>query len=239
MSRSSLDSRVQERALREHLGPPIGPPIALGPRPLRFDPVSVVLLGIAFGLLAIALRLGSIVLFGALTAALAAGAAALLVLRRSRRALLTPFERGLAFESRGRKRTFLLHDLQSLELRERDVPGGLVRRIALTDGNGRVRFEQFAGRKEEDRLGGFLVHLLAHLIEIAEKKTISGRDWVLGPDGLSAPAHEHPVPLAEISAVTVRQHRVAVWRPHERFPFFVVPDDSPNAVVLVALLSRF
>jgi len=224
----------------------MGPPIVLGPRPWRFDPGSVVLLGTALGLLATALRLalssiwiGFIVLFGMLTAALAAGAVALLMLRRSRRAVLTPYERGLVFESRGPKRTFLLDDLQSLELRERDVSGGLVRRIALTDGNGRVRFEQFADRKEEDRLGGFLVHLLAHLVEIAEKKTISGRGWVLGPDGLSAPAHDHPVPLAEISAVTVRQHRVAVWRPHERFPFFVFPDDSPNAVVLVALLSRF
>ena len=238
VSRSSLDRRVQESAPREHLGPPMGLPIALGPRPLRFDPVSVVLLGIAVGLLATALRLGSIVLFGALTAALAAGAVALLGLRRSRRALLTPFERGLTFESRGRKRTLLLHDLQSLGLRERDVPGGLARRIALIDGHGTVRFEHFARRGEEDRLGGFLVHLLARLVEIAEKKTLSGRDWVLGPDGLSAPAHDHPVPLAEIGAVTVRQNRVAVWRPHERFPFFVVPADSPNAVVLVALLSR-
>jgi hypothetical protein len=165
------------------------------------------------------------------------------VLRRSRRAVLTPFERGLLFESRGRKRTFLLHDLKVLELRERDVNGGLMRRVALTNGQGRVRFEHFVQKGEPDRLGGVLVYLLSRLVEVTERKLqaggmVTGWDWVLGPEGLSAPAHDHPVPLAEIGAVTVRQNRVAVWRPHERYPFFVVSADSPNAMVLVALLSQ-
>lgn len=249
-SRSSLDSQVQESQLREHLGPPMGPPLVLGPKPLRLDPVSVILIGTAAGLLATAIRLtlsadgiGFVLIAGLATAGLAAGPAALLVLRRSRRSILTPFERGLILESRGRKRTFLLHDLESLELRERDVSGGLVRRIGLANGQGRVRFEHYARKGEEDRLGGVLVHLLSRLVEIAERRlqagqTLSGWDWILGPDGLSAPAHDHPVPLAEIGSVTVRQNRVAVWRPHERFPFFVVPADSPNALLLVALLSR-
>jgi hypothetical protein len=249
-SRSSLESQVQESQLREHLGAPMGSALVLGPKPLRFDAGSAVLLGIAVGLLATTLRLaftsddlGFIVLFGAATLALAAGPAAFLVLRRSRRAVLTPFERGLVFESRGRKRTFLLDDLKVLELCERDVNGGLMRRIALTNGHGRVRFEHFVPRGEPDRLGGVLVHLLSRLVEVTERKlqaggTVTGWDWVLGPEGLSAPAHDHPVPLAEIGAVTVRQNRVAVWRPHERYPFFVVSADSPNAMVLVALLSR-
>lgn len=249
-SRSSLESRVQESQLREHLGPPLGPALALGPKPLRFDPASAVLVGIAAGLAATALRLAFsfdslafVLILGAATLALAAGPAALLVLRRSRRAVLTPFERGLVFESRGRGRTFLLHDLKALELRERDVNGGLMRRIALTDGQGRVRFEHLVPKGEPDRLGGLLVHLLSRLVEVAERKiegggTVAGWDWVLGPDGLAAPAHDHPVPLAEIGAVTVRQNRVAVWRSQERYPFFVVAADSPNAMVLVAVLSR-
>jgi hypothetical protein len=253
-SRSSLESQVQESQLREHLGPPMGSALVLGPKPLRFDAVSAVLLGIAVGLLATTLRLaltssespgnwGFTLLFGAATLALAAGPAAFLVLRRSRRAVLTPFERGLVFESRGRKRTFLLHDLKVLELRERDVNGGLMRRVALTNGQGRVRFEHFVPKGEPDRLGGVLVHLLSRLVEVTERKlqaggTVTGWDWVLGPEGLSAPAHDHPVPLAEIGAVTVRQNRVAVWRPQERYPFFVVSADSPNAMVLVAVLSR-
>ena len=249
-SRSSLESQVQESQLREHLGPATGPPLVLGPRPLRFDRVSAVLLGIAAGLLAATLRLafssrnlGFVLLFGAATLALAAGPAAFFVLRRSRRAVLTPFERGLIFESRGRKRTFLLHDLKALELRERDVAGGLTRRVALTNGQGRVRFEHFVPRGERDLLGSVLVHLLSRLVEVTERKlqaggTVTGWDWVLGPDGLSAPAHDHPIPLAEIGAVTVRQNRVSVWRPQERFPFFVLPADSPNAMVLVAVLSR-
>ncbi len=231
----------------------MGPALVLGPKPLRFDAGSVVLLGIAAGLLATTLRLAFTsndlaftLLFGAATLALAAGPAAFLVLRRSRRAVLTPFERGLLFESRGRKRTFLLDDLKVLELRERDVygrKGGLMRRVALTNDQGRVRFEHFVARGEPDRLGGVLVHLLSRLVEVTEHKlqaggTITGWDWVLGPEGLSAPAHDHPVPLAEIGAVTVRQNRVSVWRPHERYPFFVVAADSPNAMVLVALLSR-
>jgi len=249
-SRSSLDSRVQESQLREHLGPPVGSPIRLGPKPLRLDAGSIVLIGIAAGLLFTAFRLavsatgiGFTLIFGLAIAALATGPAALLILRRSRRSTLIPFERGLILESRGRKRTFLLQDLQALELRERDVSGGLTRRITLEDGEGKVRFEHFAGRKEEDRLGGFLVHLLSRLVEVTERKlqagkTLFGRDWTLGPEGLAAPADDHPVPLAEIGAVTVRQNRVAVWRPQERFPFFVFPADSPNAVLLVALLSR-
>lgn len=252
-SRSSLESQVQESQLREHLGPPMGPGLVLGPKPLRFDAASIVLLGIAAGLLATTLRIvftsdhfASILLFGTATLALAAGPIAFLVLRRSRRAVLTPFERGLLFESRGRKRTFLLHDLKALELRERDVfgrKGGLMRRVALTNGQGRVWFEHFVAKGEPDRLGGVLVHLLSRLVEVTEQKlraggTVTGWDWVLGPDGLSAPAHDHPVPLAEIGAVTVRQNRVSVWRPRERYPFFVVPADSPNAMVLVAVLSQ-
>ncbi len=250
-SRSSLESQVQEGQLREHLGPPMGPALVLGPKPLRFDAGSVVLLGIAIGLLATTLRIvftsdhfASILLFGTATLALAAGPIAFLVLRRSRRAVLTPFERGLLFESRGRKRTFLLHDLKVLELRERDVVnGGLMRRVALTNGQGRVWFEHFVAKDEPDRLGGVLVHLLWRLVEVTEHKlraggTVTGWDWVLGPDGLSAPAHDHPLPLSEIGAVTVRQNRVSIWRPHERYPFFVVSADSPNAMVLVALLSR-
>ena len=242
-SRSSLESQVQESQLREHLGPPMGPALVLGPKPLRFDLSSTVLLGIAAGLLITALRLGLFLLFGLATAALVLASAAFLVLRRSRRAVLTPFERGLIFESRGRRRTFLLHDLQVLELREQDVSGGLMRRVALTNGQGRVRFEHFVAKGEPDRLGGVLIHVLSRLVEVTERKlqaggTVTGRDWVLGPDGLSAPAHDHPVPLAEIGAVTVRQNRVSIWRPQERFPFFVFPADSPNALVLVAVLSQ-
>ena len=228
----------------------MGSALTLGPKPLRFDAGSIILLGIAIGLLATTLRLsfnsndlGFKLLFGLATLGLAAGPIAFLVLRRSRRAVLTPFERGLLFESRGRKRTFLLHDLKVLELRERDVNGGLMRRVALTNGQGRVRFEQFVQKGESDRLGGVLLHLLSRLVEVTERKlqaggTVTGWDWVLGPDGLSAPAHDHPLPLAEIGAVTVRQNRVSIWRPHERYPFFVVSADSPNAMLLVALLSR-
>ena len=250
-SRSSLESQVQESQLREHLGPPMGPALVLGPKPLRFDRGSAVLFGIALGLLATTLRLaftsdslGFTLLFGLGTLALAAGPAAFLVLRRSRRAVLTPFERGLVFQSRGRTRTFLLHDLQALELRERDEAGGLMRRVAMTNGQGRVRFEHFVPRGQPDRLGSVLVHLLSRLVEVTERKlraggTVTGWDWVLGPEGLSAPAHDHPIPLAEIGGVTVRQNKVAIWRPRERYPFFVFPADSPNAMVLVALLSRF
>lgn len=250
-SRSSLESQVQESQLREHLGPPLGPPLVLGPRPLRFDRGSAALFGIALGLLATALRLafsadslGFILLFGLGTLALASGPAAFLVLRRSRRAVLTPFERGLILESRGKRRTFLLHDLHVLELRERDEAGGLMRRIALTNGEGRARFEHFVPKGKADRLGSVLVHLLSRLVEVAEQKlrageTVTGWDWVLGPEGLCAPAHDHPIPLAELGGVTVRQDKVAIWRPRERYPFFVLPADSPNAMVLVALLSRF
>ncbi|HEX6865450.1 MAG TPA: hypothetical protein VF414_21660, partial [Thermoanaerobaculia bacterium] len=196
----------------------MGSALVLGPKPLRFDAGSVVLLGIAAGLLATTLRIvftsdhfASILLFGTATLALAAGPIAFLVLRRSRRAVLTPFERGLVFESRGRKRTFLLDDLKVLELRERDVSGGLMRRVALTNAQGRVRFEHFVAKGEPDLLGSVLIYLLSRLVEVTEHKlrvggTVTGWDWVLGPDGLSAPAHDHPVPLAEIGAVTVRQN---------------------------------
>lgn len=243
-SGSSLESQVQESQLREHLGPSMGSALVLGPKPLRLDAGSAILLGIAAGLLATALRLGLFLLFGLAAAALVLASAAFLVLRRSRRAVLTSFERGLVFASRGRKRTFLLDDLKVLELRERDVNGGLTRRVALTNEQGRVRFEHYVAKGEPDRLGGVLVHLLSRLVEVTERRlqaggTVTGWNWVLGPDGLSAPAHDHPVPLAEIGSVTVRQNRVSVWRPHERYPFFVVSADSPNAMVLVALLSRF
>jgi hypothetical protein len=226
----------------------MGPPLVLGPKPLRLDLASAVLIGVALGLLATALRLalsarGIILVVGLATAALASGPAAFVVLRRSRRSILTPFERGVVFESRGRKWTFLLQDLQTFALRERDLPGGLLRRITLIGSQGSVRFEHFARRGEEDRLGAVLVHLLARLVEVTERKlqtggTLSGWDWILGSDGLAAPAQEHPIPLAEIGAVTVRQHRVAIWKPRDRFPFFVVPADSPNSLLLVALLSR-
>lgn len=71
-----------------------------------------------------------------------------------------------------------------------------------------------------------------------EGGTVAGWDWMLSREGLSAPADDHPIPLDEIGAVTVRQQKVAIWRPEERYPFFVVPDDSPNALLLMALLSR-
>ena len=237
-SRSSLESQVQESQRREHLGPSLGPALMLGPRPPRLDPTSAVLLGIALGLLTAFLRLGLFLIFGLVAAAFVA----FLVLRRSRRATLIPFERGLIFESRGTRRTFLLDDLQ-LELRERDVAGGLMRKVALANGQGRVKFEHFVPKGQPDRLGAVLVHLLSRLVEVTERRlrageTIVGKDWVLGPDGLSAPAHDHPIPRAEIGGVTVRQNKVALWRPQERYPFFVLPADSPNALVLVTLLSQ-
>jgi hypothetical protein len=253
-SGSSLESQVQESQLREHLGPPIGPPIALGPKPLRFDFGSVLLIGVALGLLITSVRLaisaptfGYFLAYGVTTAALAAGPAAFLVLRRVRRARLAPFERGLILEAQGRRRTFLLEELRSLEMKERDVggkSGGLMRRIALTGPQGtRIRFEHFARHGAEDRLGSALVFLLARLVELSEQKVqaggiVSGWDWVLSREGLSAPADDHPIPLDEVGAVTVRQHKVGVWRPAERYPFFVVPDDSANALLLMALLSR-
>ena len=255
-SRPSLENQVQESQLREHLGPPLGPPIALGPKPLRLDFTSVLLIGAALGLLITSVRLalsapslGYFLAFGVTTAALAAGPAAFLILRRARRARLSPFERGLILEAQGRRRTFLLEDLRSLEMKERDIggrgrSGGLMRWIALTDPQGtRVRCEHFAPHGAEDRLGSALVFLLAGLVEVTERKVrqggiVSGWDWVLSREGLSAPADDHPMPLEEIGAVTVRNHKVGLWRPTERYPFFVVPDDSANALLLMALLSR-
>lgn len=253
-SRSSLESQVQESQLREHLGPPIAPPIVLGPRPLRLDLSSLLLTGIALGLLVTSVRLavsapslGFFLAYGVTTAALASGPAAFLILRRVRRARLSAFERGLILESQGRRWTFLLDELRSLEMKEKDVggrSGGLMRWIALTGPQGtRMRFECFARHGAEDRLGSVLVYLLARLVEVTERKvregaTVAGWDWVLSREGLSAPADDHPIPLDEIGAVTVRQHKVGLWRPTERYPFFVVPDDSANALLLMALLSR-
>ena len=37
---------------------------------------------------------------------------------------------------------------------------------------------------------------------------------------------------------SICNHKVGLWRPTERYPFFVVPDDSANALLLMALLSR-
>ena len=118
-----------------------------------------------------------------------------------------------------------------------------MRKVVLANGQGRVRFEHFVPKGQPDRLGSVLIHLLSRLVEVTERKlrsgqTVTGRDWVLGPDGLSAPAHDHPIPLAEIGGVTVRQNKVALWRPQERYPFFVLPADSQNALVLVTLLSQ-
>jgi hypothetical protein len=253
-SGSSLESQVQESQIREHLGPPIGPPIALGPKPLRLDLGSVLLVGVAHGLLITSVRLaivsrslGFFLAYGVTTAALAAGPAAFLVLRRARRAHLSAFERGLILEIQGRRRTFLLEDLRSFEMKEREVggkSGGLARRIALAGPqDARVRFACFARYGAEDRLGSVLIDLLARLVEVTERRvqegaTVAGWDWVLTREGLSAPADEHPIPLDEIGAVTVRQHKVGLWRPAERYPFFVVPDDSANALLLMALLSR-
>ncbi|MES1243304.1 MAG: hypothetical protein ABUT39_16955 [Acidobacteriota bacterium] len=250
-SGSSLESQVQESQLREHLGPPIAPPVALGPRPLRHDLGSILLLGAAFGLLITSVRLaisartlGYFLAYGVTTAALAAGPAAFLVLRRARRGRFSAFERGLVVEIQGRRRTFLLEDLRSFEMKERDGSGGLVRRIALAGPqDARVRFEHFVRHGAEDRLGCALVFLLARLVEVAERRvregaTVAGWDWVLSREGLCAPADDHPIPLDEIGAVTVRQHKVGLWRPAERYPFFVVSDDSANALLLMALLSR-
>jgi hypothetical protein len=240
---SVFDSQVLESRFQENLGLPMGPRLVLSPRPLRLDAASAALLGIAAALLAIAWKFSFVLLFGATAAALAAAQLIFLALRRRRRFLLTPFERGLVVESRREKLTFLLKDLQTLELRERDAPGGFLRRLSLAGGEEKIRVEHFVRRGEEDRLGAVLVPLLARLVEITEQKlqgghTLSGWDWTLSPEGLAAPAHDHPIPLAEIGAVTVRQHRISIWRPHERFPFFVLPDDSPNALVLMAFLSR-
>jgi hypothetical protein len=229
----------------------MGPPFVLGPKPLRLDRVSVLLIGAALGLLATTLRLvlssshglAFILAYGIATALLATGPAAFLVLRRSRRTVLTAFERGLILEVQGHKQSFLFEDLRSLELTERESSGGLLRRVALSGEAGRVRFEHFARYGAEDRLGAILVHALARLVETTERKvqsgkTVSGWDWVLGPTGLCAPADDHPIPLAEIGAVTVRQRKVGIWRPGERYPFFVVPSDTENAVLLVAFLSH-
>lgn len=253
-SRSSLDSQVHGSQLAEHLGRPAGPPLALTPRPLRFDRVSAILIGIVLGLLATTVRLfwapeswRFVLAYGIVTTALVSGPAALLVLRHTRRATVVPFERGLALTFRDRKRTILYDQLRTLTLREREVAGGIgargtLRRVTLVDDHGRLQFEHFSRRGVEDRLGSILVHLMAFAVEHAERKIraggiLAGKDWGLGPKGLRV-LDEHPVPLAEIGAVTLRKQRVAVWKPGDRYPFCVFPDDSPNALVLVGVLSR-
>lgn len=255
-SSSSLDSQVQGSRLQEHLGRPTGPPLVLAPKPLQIDWISGVLVGAVLGLLATALRLfwapegwRFVLAYGIATTALISGPAALLVLRHSRRATLVPFERGLALTFRDRKRTVLYEELKSLSLREREMAGpgawgpkGMLRRVTLVDEQGKLRFEHFSRQGVEDRLGFILVHLMAFAVEHAERKLqaggiLSGHDWGLGPKGLRV-LDEHPVPLAEIGAVTVRRQRVAVWKPGDRYPFGVFPDDSPNALVLVGVLSR-
>lgn len=253
-SGSSLDSQVHGSQLQEHLGRPIGPSLVLTPKPLQLDGVSAVLIGAALGLLATTIRLlwapegwRFVLAYGIVTTALVSGPAALLVLRRSRRARLVPFERGLAFTFRDRKRTILYEQLKTLALREREISGGfgargMLRRVTLEDAEGKIQFEHFSRQGVEDRLGFILVHLMAFAVEHAERSlrsggTLAGQDWSLGPQGLRVP-DEHPVPIAEIGAVTVRKQRGAVWKPGDRFPFFVFPDDSPNALVLVGVLSR-
>lgn len=259
-SGSSLDSQVHGSQLQEHLGRPIGPPLVLHPKPLQFDWVSAVLVGAVLGLLATTIRLiwapegwRFVLAYGIVTLALVSGPAALLVLRHSRRATLVPFERGLAFTFRDRKRTVLYEQLKTLALKEREVSGGMgsrgsrgsrgmLRRVTFVDEQGRLEFEHFSRGGVEDRLGFVLVHLMAFTVEHAERKLqagglLAGQDWSLGPKGLRV-LDEPPVPIAEIGAVTVRRQRVAVWKPGDRFPFFVLPDDSPNALVLVGVLSR-
>lgn len=256
-SGSSLDSQVHGSQLQEHLGRPLGPSLVLHPKPLQLDWVSAVLAGAVLGLLATAIRLiwapeswRFVLAYGIATTALVSGPVALLVLRHTRRATLVPFERGLAFTFRDRKRTILYDQLKMLGLREREMSGGfgawgaggMLRRVTFEDEQGRLQFEHFSRRGVEDRLGFILVHLMAFAVEHAERKLrtggiLGGKDWDLGPRGLRV-MDEHPVPIAEIGAVTVRKQRVAVWKPGDRFPFFVFPDDSPNALVLVGVLSR-
>ena len=248
-SGSSLDSQVHGSQLQEHLGRPIGPLLVLHPKPLQFDWVSAVRVGAVVGLLATTIRLSwapegwrFVLAYGIVTLALVSGPAALLVLRRSRRATLVPFERGLAFTFRDRKRTIPYEQLKTLALWEREMSRGMLRRVTLVDEQGRLEFEHFSRGGVEDRLGFVLVHLMAFAVEHAERKLqagglLAGQDWSLGPKGLRV-LDEHPVPIAEIGAVTVRRQRVAVWKPGDRYPFFVFPDDSPNALVLVGVLSR-
>lgn len=248
-SGSSLDSQVHGSQLQEHLGRPIGPPLVLHPKPFQLDWVSAALMGAVLGLLVTTIRLiwapegwRFVLAYGIVTLALVSGPAALLVLRRSRRATLVPFERGLAFTFRDRKRTVLYEQLKTLALREREMSRGMLRRVTLVDEQGRLEFEHFSRGGIEDRLGFVLVHLMAFAVEHAERKLeagglLAGQDWSLGPKGLRV-LDEHPVPIAEIGAVTVRRQRVAVWKPGDRYPFFVFPDDSPNALVLVGVLSR-
>jgi hypothetical protein len=213
--------------------------------------------GAVVGLLATTIRLiwapegwRFVLAYGIVTTALVSGPVAFLVLRHSRRATLVPFERGLAFTFRDQKRTVLYEQLKTLALREREVSGGLgvrgsrgmLRRVTLVDEQGRLQFEHFSRRDVEDRLGFILVYLMAFAVEHTERKLqaggiLAGQDWSLGPQGLRV-LDEHPIPIAEIGAVTVRKQRIAVWKPGDRFPFFVLPDDSPNALVLVGLLSR-
>ncbi len=248
-SRSSLGSQVHGSQLQEHLGRPVGPVLVLHPKPLQFDWVSAVLAGAVLGLLATTIRLiwapegwRFVLAYGIVTTALVSGPAALLVLRHSRRATLVPFERGLAFTFRDRKRTVLYEQLKTLALREREMASGMLRRLTLVDEQGSLQFEHFSRGGVEDRLGFILVHLMAFTVEHTERKLqaggiLAGQHWDLGPKGLRV-LDEHPVPIAEIGAVTVRRQRAAVWKPGDRFPFFVLPDDSPNALVLVGVLSR-
>lgn len=249
-SRSSLDSQVHGSQLQEHLGRPIGPLLVLKPKPPQLDWVSAVLLGAVLGLLATTIRLiwapegwRFVLAYGIVTTALVSGPAALLVLRHSRRATLVPFERGLAFTLRDQKRTVLYEQLKTLALRERELASrGMLRRVTFVDEQGSLEFEHSSRRGVEDRLGFIFVYLMAFAVEHAERKLqaggiLAGQDWGLGPRGLHV-LDEHPVPIAEIGAVTVRKQRVAVWKPGDRFPFFVLPDDSPNALILVGVLSR-
>lgn len=234
------------------LGEMIGSPLVLGPSPiLRFD--ACVLAAAAAALLlwaaylspdpdrtALSLTFGAA---GVLAGALAGGT---LFRRAAQRFTLALYEQGITVERFHRRMVFLFERLQEISVSERDLTApqtGVFRRLRLRSPEGQVFLENAVDNLQEDRLGAFLIDVLARMADEAERRMRSGEGfaggrWVVDPRGFRTSPGAAPVPYPEIAKVALFEGRISLWREKEERPFFSVPMTSPNALVLRELLWR-
>ncbi len=242
---------ARKLATMPRLGEPIGSPLVLGPSPvLRFEVPMLAFAAAVFLLWAAFLSpdpdntIPSLAIGG--IGVLLGSQAGLTALRRAaQRFTLALYEQGITVERFHRRTVFLFDRLQEISVREQDLvsPTGVFRRIGLRSPEGRILLENVVHLSAEDRLGAFLIDVLARIADEAERRIragegFSGGRWVLDARGFRLSAGAAPVLYSEIAKVSLFEGRISLWREREERPFFAVPMTSPNALVLRELLWR-
>lgn len=156
------------------------------------------------------------------------------------------FEQGITLRRGSRSVAFRFDEIREVVLREKEllVNGALAAlqwEVTLRSDAARATFHLRTPEGHADQAGEFLGQLRAGLAAAAgqrlrEGETLAGQGWRL--TGAAFHAGSQDVPFDQVAGAGLAGGgRVALWRMGEEKPFFTVPSQTANAMVLHDILA--